>query len=201
MLRRCVMPLVALALASGGCVSTSLHALSEGADFVTEPRMFGNWVGVSPPAGNGTLFDDTYWEPDGDWTIEAASHQSFRATQRDGATTAAYAGSVVRIGSHLFLDLVSDSAASAKCKVFPSVPVHAFFRVQSDGDTMIVGCLRPNWLTSAVVDGRLPARTGLAITEEDEALLTGGTSELQTLVVLATADPRAYSIGRLLRVH
>ncbi|OGF18005.1 MAG: hypothetical protein A2W00_15140 [Candidatus Eisenbacteria bacterium RBG_16_71_46] len=197
---RYFVPLVALLLASAGCVASSLFPLSDGAEVVAESRMLGKWKGLSPPSTGGNLFDETYWEPGGDWTIEATPHQSFRATQREDGVTTVYAGRVVRLGSHLFLDLAPDSAETARCNLFPALLCHASFSVRFAGDTMVVGYLRSDWLESARADGRLPAGTALAFTEEDEALLTGKTPELQKILVQAAGDPRAFSIGRLLRV-
>ena len=196
---RYLVTLVAVLLASAGCVAASLFPLSNGEEVVAELRMLGRWKGLPPPVTNRSLFDETYWEPGGDWTIESGPHQSFRATQREDGATRVYAGRVVRLGRQLFLDLSPDSAEAASCEGFPMLACHAFFSVRFAGDTMIVGYLRSDWLEEASADGRLAAGTGLALTEEDEALLTGKAPELQKILLQAAGDPKAFSIGRLLR--
>jgi hypothetical protein len=182
---------------SSGCMATSLHSLARD-HRVSEPRIFGRWHGTPPP--ESMHFDETTWEPAGNWVIESRPDGAFRATQRTGDVTMVYAGSVVRLGERLFLDLETDSLEWLKCSVFPIFPCHAFASLSFDGDTMLVGYLRTEWLTEAAREGELPEAVGLMLTEEGDALLTGGTPDLEALMIRAARTDEAFSIGKLVRV-
>lgn len=181
-----------------GCMAASLRGLHSPDNHAFEPRMLGRWHGVTPRSP-GSFLDETYWEPSGDWVVESGPRGSFRAIQRDQGDTLVYAGSAFRLADRLFLDLQPDSEVASRCNAFALFPCHAFASLEFVGDTMIVGYLRTDWLTEAAEEGELPEAVGLALTEDEEALLTGAPSELEKMMVKAAAAEGAFSIGKFVR--
>jgi hypothetical protein len=193
---RSVEMLATVLLATSGCVAASLQSIRSAGDLVAESRMLGRWHGVPPPKG-APLFDEAHWEPGRDWVVESRPNGQFRATVHDVEGTIVYAGAVVRLGDRLFLDLWPDSSEAEACRVFPLLPCHVFASLTFDRDTMVVGYLRSDWVTNAVREGRVSPSVGLAHTEDDEALLTGGPEEVRDMLAVAARSPGAFSIGKL----
>lgn len=168
--------LIAAALTSLGCVVPSLHPLFTERDLVFEPRIIGAWT-----------------DEDSDfWVFEKACQGGYRLAISDTLEMSLFDAHLLELGSHRFLDLYPRTEDSDDSfQAFHLLPVHTFYKVILDGESLLLVPMDLGWLEKEIESGALQVAHAWP---EDELLLTAPTEDLQELVLLFADDPAAFPV-------
>ena len=164
------LPVLGLALASAGCDEPvkSVNPIYTEMDVVFEPRLLGTW------AENNNK--------DGGLVLLKKGEDAYRVLTAEGG---AFDGRLVRLGAHLYLDVVWVGDRDDDL----SIPAHLIFRIELKGDTLRMAMLEA---------GRLKGLAELGIVNPEHLarnsdVLTATTRELQELIALHGDDGSAFA--------
>jgi hypothetical protein len=174
-------PILGVAFVTVGCFSNlvSLAPLSSKGQEVALPGIVGEWVdeGEKP----------TVLRFEGD---DGAYRMFVAEDGKEGRGS--FEVTFTTIGDALYWDLLAerpDTEDQDSLWEAHRLPVHGFARVALDGDRLELAFLDPDWVKSAVKDGR----SDVALTESDDSLvLTGSTDELRRFIEDCAREEGAF---------
>ena len=163
-----ILTAVALATILSGCWVLSIEPLYTSDDLVFEPSLVGVWAGIDG-------------DEDESWTFLPLDSSSYRlVTTESGAPDAVFEAHLLRLGGHLYLDLLPEEPEEMnEFQLGHLIPAHSFWTVSLQGNVLVLDVMDTERL-KRVIDS-----TGADIghLERDHAIvLTATTGELQTFV-------------------
>jgi len=160
--------LLALAVASSGCLVLSLQPAYDERSLTFDEALIGRWEDAE---------DQTAV------TFERAEWRSYKVTYSDRFTTWAFHASLTKIGPLLLLDLSEPAGTDPGPSL---IPVHAIYRVAVDGDTLTASALDYNWFSGAMARRTL-GRLAVAVDGRRNEIVTSSTSQFRAWLAHAPA--------------
>lgn len=175
---KCATVLV-LALFAAGCTPLSVEPFYTEKDLIRDPGFAGVWEKTD---GRDRLFCE-----------EGEGKSYICEVLEKGAGAAAFNVHLMRIGTGAYADVYPEDPPIAHGFLrLHLLPVHTFARVDRQGDVMRISLLDIDW-----VKGRSAAKQlNLAHTirpKEKVLVFTAPTRDLQALIAVAAAEPRAFT--------
>jgi hypothetical protein len=176
-----------LLIASTGCSVPSLWPLYHEQDLIFEPALVGEWR----EEGTKTR---TIIKQDG--------LKSYEITLRDeDGVTSRYSAHLIQLGNHKFMNLFP-WMEEKRMDDMGYVPVHNFYRVALESETLRFGGLRITWLKDALAQKKITvshANFRPPGERQDRVVLTASTRELQGLLRQIGTINEAFFDSRLQR--
>jgi hypothetical protein len=170
--RPVLVPLLAAAVMSSGCLVVTLQPAYDDQSLIFEERLLGQWEN----AEDGTRA-----------TIERGEWRSYKITYVERTTPRVFQGNLTKIGTSTFLDLTEMRGADPGPFL---VPVHGVARITIKDDTVDVALLDYDWVMRARSRKTL-GRLSTAVDDRRNAVITAATGELKRW--LAQTPPGAFA--------
>ena len=168
--------LAAAAMMMAGCVP-SLHPLYTGKDLAFDPALLGAWQTKDAK-------DRQTWE------FKPNEHSGYTLVHTEKGEARPFTVHLLALGGERFLDLYPDELEITNTFYAAFlVPVHMFARVRRKDDIFEIRFLSDDWLKKSIQS------KSLRIAHEklkDFILLTAPTSDLQSMIRGALAEPKAF---------
>lgn len=161
--------LLALAVASSGCLVLSLQPAYDDRSLVFDAAFLGRWENA---------------EDEVSVVIERAEWQSYKVTYTDRFAAYAFHGNLTRIGAELVLDLSEPTGADSPPSL---IPIHALYRVAVDGDTLTASALDYDWFSRAAALRTL-GPLAVAMDDRRNLIVTAPTSAIRAWLARAPGD-------------
>jgi hypothetical protein len=170
-----VVAVAALGVVLGGCGVPSLNALATPETTVADDGLVGTWAPVKE--GNDTSGERYVISP-GD-----ASDKTYTVTiipEDKDEKPMDVEVQIVKLGEHHFLDMRMPKAKRSELEQYGTLvaPLHNFYKVKREGDTLTVWGIDHQWLEKSLKDGTVK----LAYAEhgkDKDPVLTASTEDLQ----------------------
>jgi hypothetical protein len=158
--RRTILTLLMAALASSGCLVLSLQPVYDADSVTFDEALLGSWTNAD---------DETKA------TIERGEWRSYKVVYADRFATRTLQGNLTKIGSTTFLDLTEIRGVDPGPFL---VPIHAIFRIDTNGDTLTAALFDYNWFSRAMAQKTI---RGLIVAFDDRrnAVVASTTADLR----------------------
>lgn len=176
---KCVAVLV-LALLAAGCTPPSVEPFYTEKDVIRDPGFAGVWEKTD---GRDRLI------------CEEGEGKSYLCDVLEkGAGAAAFKVHLMRIGSGAYADVYPEEVPIAHGFLSAHLlPVHTFVRIDRQGDVMRISLLDMGWVNGRRAAKQLNLAHSVGGKDKDEVVFTAPTRDLQALMAVAVADPRAFT--------
>jgi len=167
---------VTLAVLSG-CYVQSLRPAYTDKTLAYDPGLIGTWVSDE---------DEEYV-----FTMSDTTRGMYTLSSDEGGSTARFEAALFQVGGAAFLHIYPDAPETENTFYMDHLlRVHNILRVEMDADTLWVQDFDADWLQSAIDKKKVRVSSVLL---DGAILLTGPTSELQSLVTKYAKSKEAFS--------
>jgi hypothetical protein len=168
-----VLLVVGIAVILAGCPTPSVQPLFTEQNLVFDPGLVGTWT------------DD---EGKDTWVVKRSGEKSYDLSVTEDGEPYSLKLHLLQLGVYRFLDLSPKEKLSSKIEGY-WLPLHYFYRIRRDGDTVQVVGLEEDYLKPLIA----AKKTRIAQMVDDAVLLTGSTKELQDYVLKHAEEQKAFT--------
>jgi len=168
-----ILVVVGIAALLAGCPAPSLQPLFTERDLIFDAGLVGTWTDSE---GKDT------------WALTRSGEKSYDALITADGQSHSLKLRLLQLGVYRFLDLSPKEKLNSWMEGY-WVPVHYFYRIRRDGDTVQVVGLEEDYLKPLIA----AKKTRIAQMVDDAVLLTGSTKELQDYVLRHAKEQKAFT--------